>query len=172
MSKPKRTYVMVFQVESNHGSPQVVGRICYLNEEGELRNPLGDRYEEGAEYADFAVHGYVPQPNHDPEYVWGWGFSYQQPYRVETYRAEQMLKLLRRVDRGMEKLLSERGWPTNGDFHAYALRVAEVLGIKEFRVKNNERGRQISGEIFRRTDGSGVQSWIAAQVEESGVRVS
>lgn len=172
MSKPKRKYVMVFQVESNHGSPQIVGRICYLNEEGELRNPLGDRFEEGAEFADFAVHGYVPQPNHDPEYVWGFGYSYLQPYRVETYRAEQMVKLLRRVDRGMEKLNSLRGWCGTGDFHAYALRVAEVLGITEFYVKNSERGRQMSGQLFRHTDGSGVQSWISALVEESGAVAS
>lgn len=166
MGKPKRQYVMVFQVESNHGSPQVVGRICYLNEAGEMRNTLGDRWEEGAEFADFGVHGYVPKPDNDPEYVWGFGYSYLQPYRVETHRAEQMVRLLRKVDKGMARLESERGWVGQEGFHAFALRVAEVLGIKQFYVKNNEKARQISGQFWRKTDGSGVQSWLDLQVQE------
>jgi hypothetical protein len=153
----KREFAIVLDVEANYGSPQFVARFCYLNEDGELRNPLGDRWEEGAEFADFTVSAYVGGAN---EGAWGFQHGYLQPYRVELHRAEAMVKLLRKVEKGLERMNGERGYLRQDDFHQYVLRIAEVLRIKRFYVRNTTRAQAVSGQQFRATDGSGVQSWI------------
>lgn len=157
----KRQWVIVIDKEFVHGSSQLVARFCYLNEEGALRNPLGDRYEDGAEFADLVVHSYLSDTDGAPTQP---RHFYSQPFAVETYRAEIMLKMLRKIDKGMERLRSERGY--TADFTEYALRVASVVGARVFYVRNGDKAREVSGSAFRRTDGEGVQYYVQSIISD------
>jgi hypothetical protein len=165
MSKTaKRQFVLVLSVDQRFrtDSTRLVGRFYHLAEDGGFRRTLGDRFEDGAEFADFEVSALVKA-----EYgVFGLSAEYRDVYSVDVFRAESMVKLLRKVNKGLERLNSERGWVDSNDFAGYALRVAEVLGVREFYVENGERESRISGQRERRTDGAGVQLWVQQRVRE------
>jgi hypothetical protein len=164
-AKPRLT--LVFQVETQYGTARLVGRVCHVNADGELRNFLGDRFEDGAEFGDFAVSAWLPHGHQASGPSFGCTADYLSPYRVELYRAELMVKLLRKVNKGLERLSSERGWVPDGDFAQYALRVAEILGVREFYVHNDATAQAMTGQKFRRTDGAGVQMWVEHKVRQA-----
>jgi hypothetical protein len=161
-AKPRLALVLQVKTASYAGG-RLVAHVCYVNEDGELRNFLGDRFETGAEYADFTVSCYLPKGDEDGA-PYGFATDYRTPYNVELYRAELMVKLLRKVGKGLERLDSERGWLGGGDFAAYALRVAEVLGVRDFYVRNDDARGLTMSSVFRSTDGAGVQMWVEHKV--------
>jgi hypothetical protein len=160
IAKPE--LVLVFQKETEHGATQLVGSVCYLNANGELRNPLTGWNETASDLADFKVRAYVDKATPNP-----FGFSCEfKPFAVKLEQAESMVKVLRKVAKGMAKADTERGYVQADQFHEYIVRAAAILGVKQFRVRSTDRHRAVTGDVYRSVGGSGLQSWIADMMEE------
>lgn len=61
---------------------------------------------------------------------YGWRVEYAQPHSVDLARAEGMVKVLRRVERRLEAMRGELGYPET--FGSYLARVGVALGAKTY----------------------------------------
>lgn len=92
--------------------------------------------------------------------IFGMSTEYRDVHSVDLRTAEAMVKTLRKLERGMEKLSESEGYVKADDFATYLLRAARVLGIKAFYVRNNRQQRAMSGEAYRKVAASGVQYYV------------
>lgn len=150
--------VFVVQVEENFGSPRVAGRVCTRAAGGELRNILWSSGSDAVERFDgFVVSAYLDSERG----VWGFGFHVN--VRMDSARhAKAVAGLLGAVERGLAKLDQSDGYLPGDDFAAYLLRVARVLRVSSFEVRNLPRQRDVSGQVFRAVNGAGLQFWVDA----------
>ena len=164
MADTKLRLAMCLQVETEYGTSRIVARIVTVADDGSLRNPLSSSYDDDAPYADFAVTAYVDNEHTAP---WGMSYEYRRPFTVNLRTAENMVKILRKIDRGMQRLNASQGYVTENNYAEYLFRVAGVLGIREYYVRNTDKARARSGEMFGKRDGAGVQYWVADRVSEA-----
>jgi hypothetical protein len=156
------TFAFVFQVETVYDVTEIVVRICYETPSGELRNPQPGFSNVGYQYADFPVTAYL-----DRHHVTPWGFTHAfAPYRTVLEQAESMVKVLRKIRKGLHQASTERGTLTDAQFGEYVFRIAAILGIHTYHVRGTKKQTATSGKVFTRTDGAGVQQWITDQVTE------
>lgn len=87
----------------------------------------GFEYDE-PRYGDLQVRAQGSLDEDAPSY--GWNVEYHQPYRVTRGDAEEMAKVLRKIERGVEKMTADLGYAEN--IGQYIARVAKVLGITSF----------------------------------------
>lgn len=143
MPAEKRTPVILLNAENSAGIFGDGGdclrfklTVHYLNEDGELRNYLdgsGVRRNEDA-FADLCITAQLDRSSDDP---YGWSVEYRDIYSVNAERAEVMVKTLRKVNRGLEKMQAELGYAET--FAGYVARVAKVLGVKTFMWRTTDR---------------------------------
>ncbi len=155
--------MMTVQVEERYGSYRLVGHIGYRNEDGEPLNFLWSSIDPGAEYADFVVTAYIGSAWRGDEYdrgVWGPGYGYEPHSVTDVRHAEAIVKVMRKVERGLDKIADAEGWVMAGDIATHFLRVARVLKVSEYRVRQSRRGEDMTGEPYRTVDGAGLQSFI------------
>jgi hypothetical protein len=69
---------------------------------------------------------------------YGWRTEYRQPYDVDLRRAQTMVTVLRKIDRGLERMRGQLGHPES--FTAYLARVARALGATRFCWATERRG--------------------------------
>lgn len=157
MGKEKRVLEFAVQRETIHGVTRLAAHVVYHNDEGEMLNLLSGYsvWDGDNSLADFVVHAYLNDDG-DP---YGFGHKFE-PHSVDLDQAEKMVKVLRKVARGLDKANADQGYLRDEDFASYLIRVARILGIKTFHVRNNRRHKEMSGQTYRRTDGSGLQSWV------------
>jgi len=152
------------QTETEHGTCRLVARVVLVTGEG-LRNPL---WQWGADprkaFADFAVHAYIDRDN---EHAWCPRYSFTA-HQVELDQAESMVRLLRKIHKGLDVAEQDAGHLRADDFAGYLFRIAAILHIRTYYVRNTDKARAMSGEIFRRTDATGVQCWVAERERELG----
>lgn len=133
----------------------------YVGEEGWLRNftdlwgdePLADlRISAQADYAS--------------EDAYGWRVEYAQPYSVDLGRAEVMVKLLRKIQRGLDRMERDLGYAES--FGAYVARVGKLLGASRYgwESDNGERSWQYSDNTYRWTDAVGMGLHVSRVVSE------
>lgn len=127
-------------------------------------NSTGDYSYEDRYLSAFLVSGYV-DPTITDQGVYGIRAWFSEVYSVELDNAEKMTKLLRKIQRGMDKLNDTEGYVKGGDFFAYLMRIARVLGVKTIYVRNTYKLREIRGELYTRTSGSDLQAYIDAAVD-------
>jgi len=72
-----------------------------------------------------------------------------------------MTKTLRKVQRGLDVMDNERGYVRDGDVGTYLTRVAEILGVKHYYVHTTAQMREVTGQRYRKIDGSGLQYWLS-----------
>lgn len=89
--------------------------------------------------------------------TYGWATEYKEARYVKLDQAERMVKVLRKVERGLAKLTERYGYPEF--FTAYLLRVADVLGITQFAI------RQPSGDLTILSVTSAAY-WLDEQVRD------
>ena len=159
-NKSKPEFGFYIQIENHAGTNKLVAHVCYLNEQGEIRNPLSGYFEPGCEYADLQVEAYLDR---DHEHAWGLGYSYA-PHRVELNEAQNMVKVLRRIQTGLLKVQREQGYLAEGDYAGYLLRIMALLKFKVIMVANDEEQKRRSGEHWRRVEATGLQWWVEQQV--------
>lgn len=152
----------VFLVDSKKSdySPPVLSLWAYpvmLANTGEIRNfstvgfdadPLGDLH------VSAQLDGGTAN-----EQAYGFKVEYREAFSVDLARADAMLKTLRKVERGLERIRSELGYAES--YPAYLARVAKVLGIKQFGWRVGERdGSLYEQNRYHWTDASGLSSYI------------
>jgi hypothetical protein len=105
----------------------LTGGIIRWNEAGKVRNP-----------SDYdTINGFPllnnlqitsQGTNKDRDRVYGFEVRYRDVYAIDLSLAEKMVKTLRKVNAGMDKLTAKRGYVGPGNFGEYVGRVAEVIG--------------------------------------------
>lgn len=165
MTDETRTPALLIASETSHFSGmdpilRLKLTVVYLTGANEVRNypssgfdahPLADLVI-GAQYDGATA-------NHDP---YGWDVEYRDVFSADLRRVEGMVKTLRKIERGLEKLRGEWGYPDT--FAAYVTRVAKVLGIATFGYKHDGRESFYDGNDYRWTDADGLRYRISELV--------
>jgi hypothetical protein len=138
-------------------------KAVYLNEEGQVRSYLSGRlFSNDNRLADLVV-----TAQHDGEMAdrqpYGWNVEYRDVFSVNADRAAAMSKTLRAIDRKLDKLRDEWGYPTS--FEEYVVRVAKALGITTFGWHRNT-GPVYDGSDFFWTDVEGIRLQLRTKVAD------
>lgn len=160
MSTAKPVYALMVAPETAYGAIRLRAYIVRVEENGEFRTPgSGYTYDDGyLEYFEISAYAYASHEDRAGT-LYGLSADYRLPFRVDLTLAEGMVKLLRKVTRGIDKLNESEGYVQEGDYAAYLLRVARILSIRTFYVRNDRTARDRSGERWRRATASVVQSY-------------
>lgn len=151
------------QPYTEHTVTQLVARPSWLDSDGEWLY-ASDRWSNPLRELDgFVVHAYLRRGES------GWELGNARPLfgdgmvNVDYASAERMVKVMRRVRRGLDKANAVQGYLNGGakfDYAPFVARVGAVLGISQYRTLNSAKRRQMSGERFTLTDAAGLQSWV------------
>lgn len=116
--------------------------------------------------ADFIVRGRALVDPSSLGDTYGWHRGYHDVYQVDTDLAAVMLKHLRRVDRGMQRIEADLG-PAR-DLAAYIARVANVCKIRSFGWKVADGGPSwtYDGNAYAWSDATGLMMWVERQIAE------
>ncbi|WP_285601371.1 hypothetical protein [Kineosporia sp. NBRC 101731] len=139
---------------------QIVAQIGYQDTSGWWQSTTFGWSQPGSQYADFAITAYA-----DPTRPCPWGFTHAfSPHQIELAQAESILKVLRKIKRGLDRADTDRGYVPEGHFHDYIIRITTALGLDDYRVPIVPAERTPAGPQFRRVTGAGLQHWIHEQV--------
>jgi hypothetical protein len=106
------------------------------------------------------------QHDHVTAQPYGWRVEYAQPHSVELARAQSMVKQLRKIERGLERMRAEYAYPES--FTAYVTRVAKILGAKRYGWRHPDGGLFPNGERYRWTDADSMASHVHTLVRDFG----
>lgn len=133
--------------------------IVYPDPNGKLHSPSQPPSASpttGPYLGDFRVSAYL---SNDEDRAWGYFHGYSTPYHVDRVVAEAMVRTLRKVDKGLDKITQRQGH-VNG-FDDYLFRIAEILDARTYYVRSTPERLAVTGERFRRLAALSMQSWIA-----------
>lgn len=126
------------------GRGRIVGRFLRVSAAEALRNPNYTDADEWAALDDCQVSASVDLDGRD---VYAFDVEYARPGWVDLRRAEQIVKVLRKVHRGLERLCAAEG--PSGTFHAYAVRVARLLKVKLFLFEQHHAGSSYADNEYQ-----------------------
>lgn len=92
-----------------------------------------------------------------PARPYGFAVEYRNIYALNLSQAEANVKLLRKLDKGLEKLTAEFGYADT--YATFVARVGKVLGVKLYGWTMDERG-WYSENDYRWTDATGIAGRI------------
>jgi hypothetical protein len=149
-----------------------VGYLVTEDHEPRLRNILAsDREPAFAGLADLTIAAQASVQadgrRYDGERLYGWDVEYRDAGYVDLERARVMVGRLGRIHRRLEAMRDRLGYPES--FAAYLLRVATILGIREFVVWTPPRrgaGLYADGELRIMRGGTAAAAWIEQQTRE------
>lgn len=133
--------------------------LVYALPNGEIRNFVGGYLADENAMADLVVTAQHDRVDRAP---YGWRVEYSQPHAVDLARAEVMVKVLRKVERGLARLQDELGYPET--FAAYVARVGKVLGVKSYGMYS--RGMLMDGTHYRWRGADYVSDLVRQACEE------
>lgn len=159
-----RTYSLLLTLDDDHsdGTRRLVATVVSVDEHDHLHTPSDHSPPDEAALADFRITAYLDSSE---EHAWGFSHGYQ-PYLVDLDRAETIVRTLRKIAKGLDKATTEQGHVTN--FADYLFRVAKILRIRSFYLRNSDRRREITGQKFSRVDATSVQHWVREQEKQHG----
>lgn len=162
-----RTPALLITEKTNHfpGDQPVLNitlSAVYLTATGQVRNYMGSGSFDRDPLADLVISAQYDRTTGEGK-PYGWRTEYRDVYAVELERAGDMHKLLRKVDRGLEKLRGEWGYPET--FAQYATRVAKVLGISTFGYRRKGAAGTYDDNEYRWTDTDGLRYRINELVD-------
>lgn len=154
-----RTYSLLPTLDDDHsdGARRLVAAAVSVDEHGHLYQPRDHGTPEEVALADFRITAFLDSSE---EHAWGFSHGYQ-PYLVDLDRAETIVRTLRKIAKGLDKATAERGHVT--DFADYLFRVAKILRIRSFYLRNSDRRREITGQAFAQVDATSIQHWVREQ---------
>lgn len=127
---------MLVKVESSpydydHKFFHVIGKPVRMSWEEDTQEwmPYGSfyTYQDEPFYDNLQVHS---QGDVESGNVYGYDIEYRDVIGVNLQTAEKMIKVLRSVDRKLEKIQSELGYPQS--FSAYLARAGKAMGISQY----------------------------------------
>lgn len=141
----------------DYGSPVLTFSVApvRLTADGELRN-ITDSSFDHEPLTDLVISGQLDYVADD---VYGYRVEYRNVYSVDCKRAEMMAKQLRKIQRGLDKIEADLGYPES--FAAFVARVGSVLGAKAYGWRAHRRGGMYADNVYRWTDASGFASHVA-----------
>lgn len=133
----------------------------YAGEDGFLRNYTDSWGDEPM--ADLRISA---QADYVSEDAYGWRVEYAQPYSVDLRRAEMMVKTLRKVQRGLDRMERDLGYAES--FGAFVARVGKVLGVSRYGwiSEHGEVSWQYSDNTYRWTDAAGMGLHLSRVVRD------
>lgn len=142
----------------------ITAHPIHFTDVDEVRNITADSWQPNP-LADFEVRALADKAETFGE-SYGWSREYRNVFSVDTERASVMLKQLRAIDRGMDKLEKEFGYAK--DFASYLARVASVLKIRSFGWKVADGGERwaYSGNEYGWGDATRMSDWISRQLAD------
>lgn len=171
--KTGETVVLLVQVEKEYDQYRVKGRVHRHQLDGEMESANWN-YGNGlaCDYDGFAVHAYLGNPwstgptVESEQGVWGHSYSYS-PHRIESaQQAKAIAKVMTRLESGLDRLNHDEGYLASGDLAGYLLRITRVLRIKEIWTRTTPRRFDMTGETYRKVNGSDLQYWVQ-EVDQS-----
>jgi hypothetical protein len=158
--------VLLFDTDLSQGfdgqhTLRLTANLHHYNDDGELRSFLDS---DSPEFADLQVGAYASD-DMMADGSYGWSVEYRSVYVVDLARAEGMVRCLRRITRRLEALASPKGEHYNPprSFEEYVLRVAKILGCRQFAYWSARRpnGTRAAIEL---PDATAAAAWVAEQV--------
>lgn len=139
--------------------------LAYFNEDRELRffNASGGVMDNDADnaYGNLRI-----TASHDlaltREESYGWRVEYRDLYSVNQRRAEAMVKTLRKIEKGLERL--EAKWGSPDTWAAYVIRVGDVLGVKVYGHQQSTEARSMTGEMYRWGDANTLRWQVTDRI--------
>lgn len=162
MSTDKPVYAFRLDVENTYGTVKIRAYIVRV-ENGEFLNPGYSWPYEDQGYADLYVTQFANNGKPTGSHV-----EYGDVHTVDLPRAERMVKTLRTVTRGLDKLRNTEGYIDSNDLPALLFRVARILKINQFYVRNTRDNKDRSGERWRKAEATSVQAWYSQALDTIG----
>jgi hypothetical protein len=119
-----------------------------------IRNFSSGSYDHSP-LADLVISAQVDSS--DPMRPYGFEVGYRNLYSLNLREAEANVKLLRKLDKGLEKLNAEFGYADS--YAMFVARVGKVLGVKLYGWTLGDRG-WYSENDYRWTDATGIAGRI------------
>jgi hypothetical protein len=176
MDKPYvPTLALLVQAEEQYGVRQVIARVMAVQADGSLHNVKWDYSGDvGKEFYGMEVSAYLGDTSMgstsdtgDTCRIWGHSIDYK-PFSVsKAEQARDMARVMTRIEKHLQKATADEGYISEADFHLYLLRVAAAIKVKTLYVRNLRRAEQRTGEMFRKTDGAGLQSYIRSVADHA-----
>jgi hypothetical protein len=167
MAKPS-DLVFFVQVQTQYNITEIVATVMRKSDSEGITGPGWDQ----AEFENFAVSAYVGSTISRDEGdsftsgIWGSSVAYRDMTRVVLRESERQVKVLRKVERGLTKLAEAEGYLPDADYAGFLFRVARVLGITEYWVRNTSADRDIHGYGWARPSSAyGIQSLVREALE-------
>jgi hypothetical protein len=162
-----RTPALLLSSKTNHWSGmspllRIELRVVYVTATGSIRNGSTSSFDTDP-YADLVIGAQYDGATTERQ-PYGWEVEYRDVYSANLRRVEAMVKTLRKVERGLEKLRAEWGYPDS--FAAYVVRVGKLLGTSEFGYKAAGNDSSYDSNEYRWTDADGLRYRIQALVAE------
>jgi hypothetical protein len=151
----------------NYGQRMIRAEVVVVQPDGELHAPGDYRFDEGHEFASFQISAYLgwniglgTSPDKTAGQIWGLSHEFAPHTVKDAEHAASMLKVFRRVERGMQKAITDSGYVADGDYFSYFTRIATALGIRRYYVRNHRENYNMTGETFREADAPFLQHWL------------
>jgi hypothetical protein len=125
-----------------------------INEAGEIRNFSSGSYDHSP-LADLVISAQADSSA--PVRPYGFSVEYRNIYSLDLRQAEANVKLLRKLDKGLEKLQAEFGYAET--YATFVARVGKVLGVKLYGWTGDARGFYSEND-YRWTDATGIAGRI------------
>lgn len=161
------------QVIDEYDQKKIVAEIVVVQPDGELHSPGSYRFDEGHEFRDLRVTGYLgwgayltgsDDPTRQGE-VWGLSHEFEPHTVKDTEDAQRMVKIFQRIDRANKKAVTEFGYVAEGDYFTYLTRIAAALGVRRYFVRNHRERLDSTGERYWSVTGVDLQTWLRSTSE-------
>lgn len=142
--------------------------VVYLNDQG-VRSPMFEYRDDGiGEYADLALTAQLSDYERTitSTEFYGAGLAFEQPHSVKLTRAESMVKLLRRLERRLEKANEQLG---STDYAGMCARLAVAVGCKDrypLGIYDRAQVFPTTGSHYKWMDTDALRSHLAKTVQE------
>lgn len=123
----ENNHEVVLKVDSKRedGFFKVVGRVCCWDDnKRKIVWPEHQSEYDGLMVNSTSSHNMPTSPSY------AWDVEFRDVWSVDLRRAEMMVRVLRRVNKAMDRLNDQFGYAST--FGAYVLRAAKALGVKRF----------------------------------------
>lgn len=133
-------------------SAMFIARVVYMGDDNTPRNAMDSDWDL-AQYANLGITAHTSL-----EYGWyGFEVHYIEPYRVSLRQAERQVKLLRKIQKALDRFDNEFG--STSDLPTFCARVTQALGCKTAqRYGHFETEMTTNGTRYRWTDVDGLRS--------------
>ncbi len=121
-------------VVNEYGIRRIRAEAGVLSADGEVLTPMFSAVDPNGDLTDFEVTAYLSP---DKSAAWGWTYQYA-PRVVELPRAEVMVRVLKRVGRGVAKAEEQYGYATT--YAGFLAQVGNALGVRRYITRSEGMG--------------------------------